>query len=445
MNLLGEPGVGLPDIPGRPVKSPAGRLWDRPWKIYVILVIWLLGKVALAVDDWYMSRDVFTGAQGPFPAAFAAEAPVAPEHVIGGPESGQALVHGLLLRWTDEYSDGYYGMAAVNARTGKEYWHYERRDVDDALVWQFGASESTVVARFTDGKLVALDLRTGRMLWHAEIEAGDRGRNVKVAGGQVVTEDPGAVRAFAERDGRKLWTAKTPRWCPEVFLRSVHALPDHLSAVHVLCNGSGRYGPDDIGLLLGIDNRTGKVLWRQRTVEPDLAVWGDGNQVVLQDPSHRQTVQVLEMNREGIAPRAGLPRDAVAVGGGTVLSGTNPKDRTGQHDTLLSAFDAVDGHLSWQLRAPGDHEYGTPKIADGRVYVVRQPYLTAAYAGEQFLADLLVLDADTGRLLHTLRLPTMTAADEIADDDKLDIGDVSGGAVGIRWRGDMEDILIVTD
>ncbi|MFF3883548.1 PQQ-binding-like beta-propeller repeat protein [Streptomyces sp. NPDC001914] len=414
----------------------------------MLLVVFLLLKAGVALDSWYMKRDVFTGAHGPFPAVFAAEAPVAPEHLLSLPGGTQVLVHGLSLRWTDDYTDKYNGMAAVNVRTGKEYWHYERHDVDESLVSQFGASERTVVARFTDGKLVALDLRTGRLLWHAEIRAGDRGRNVKIAGGQVLTEDAGAVRAFDERGGRDLWTAKTPQWCHEVFLRSIHTLPDHLSAVQVLCNGSGRYGADDIGLLMGVDNRTGTVLWQQRTVDPDLTSWGGGHTLVAPDPARRKPVQLLDMNRQGITSRTDLPLDkwdVVAVGNGTVLSGTNPKNGASKHDTLLSAFDAVDGHPTWQLRAPGDHEFGIPKIADGRVYVVRQPYLTSADAGSQFLADLLVLDADTGRLLHTLRLPTMTADDETPDYEKLVIGDVSDGAVGIGWRDDGGELLIATD
>ncbi|WP_369263492.1 PQQ-binding-like beta-propeller repeat protein [Streptomyces sp. R35] len=419
----------------------AGGLMDRDWIYIVLLVVVLLSRVIFGLVDWYISRDVFTGAHGPFPAAFAAEAPGAPEHLIRRPGGEQVLVHGLSLRWTDNGN----GMAALNLRTGKEYWRYERRDVDHPVVWQFGVSERTVVARFTDGKLVAIDLRTGKLLWHAEIRAGDRGRTVKIVGGQAVTEDPGAVRAFDERDGRNLWTAKTPESCPEVFLSSVHTLPDHLSAVHVLCNASGRYGPDENGLLLGVDNRTGKILWQQRTVDPDLTAWDDGHTLVAPDPDHRQTIQLLDMNRQRISPRAALPLnkwDVVAVGSGTVLSGTDPKNRSGEHDTLLRAFDTVDGQPSWQLRAPSGQEYGLPKIADGRVYVSRQPYLTEADAGRRFHADLLVLDADTGRLLHTLRLPAMTADDETADYEKLVIGDIADGAVSIGWRDHGGDLLI---
>jgi len=401
----------------------------------------ILCVIALLVS-WYQSRDVFTGAHGPFPAAFAAEAPAAPEHVMRRTGGEQAVVHGLSLRWTDS------GMAAVNLLTGKEYWRYERRDTNDSAVWSFGESERTVVARFTDGKLVAIDLRTGKLLWHAEIQAGDHHRSVELVGGGAVTEDPGAVRAFDERDGRSLWTVNTPESCPEVFLHSVHALPDHLSAVHVLCNASSDDDRDRYGLLLGVDNRTGKVLWRQRTVDPELTVWGDGHTLVAPDPDRPQTIQLLDMNRQRISARAALPLEeggAVAGGSGTVLSGTDPKEGSEDHDTLLHAYDTRDGQPSWQLRAPTGQEYGLPEIADGRVYVVRQPFLTGADAGRRIRADLLILDADTGRLLHTLRLPAMTAPDDSDDFEKLDILDTADGAVSIGWRDSYGDLLIATD
>jgi hypothetical protein len=76
------------------------------------------------------------------------------------------------------------------------------------------------------------------------------------------------------------------------------------------------------------------------------------------------------------------------------------------------------------------------------VYVARQPYLTEADVGRRFHADLLVLDADTGRLLRTLRLPAMPADDETADYEKLVIGDIADGAVSIGWRDQGGDLLI---
>ncbi|MFE7155191.1 PQQ-binding-like beta-propeller repeat protein [Streptomyces sp. NPDC057636] len=437
MNLLGEPGVGLPGGPGTPVPSRTDVqiARGRAWGLFIALV---LIAVTLLVN-WYQSRDVFTGAHGPFPAAFAAGAPVAPVRVVRRASDEQALVHGLSLQ------DTAFGVTAVNLRTGKEYWRYERRDAKE-VSWDFKVSERTVVVGHGDGRLVGIDLRTGKLLWRVEIRE-DGYRSVGLAGGQVVTEAPGAVRAFDERDGRGLWKVKMPESCPEVLVYSVHALPDHLSAVHVMCKVTSR-DRDEYDLLLGVDNRTGKVLWRQRTVDPKLTVWGDGHTLAAPDPDHPQTIQLLDMNRQGISPRAALPLDewdVVAGGSGTALSGTDPKEGSEDHDTLLRAYGTRDGQPSWQLRAPTGQEYGFPEIADGRVYVVRQPFLTEADTGRQIHADLLTLDADTGRLLHTLRLPSMTAPDDYDYFVKLDILDIADGAVSIGWRDGEGDLLIATD
>ncbi|MFD9459323.1 hypothetical protein [Streptomyces sp. NPDC060027] len=97
------------------------------------------------------------------------------------------------------------------------------------------------------------------------------------------------------------------------------------------------------------------------------------------------------------------------------------------------------------MRAPAGQEYGLPEIADGRAYVVRQPFLTDADTGRRVHADLLVLDADTGRPLHTLRLPSMTAPDESGYFGRLDVLDTADGTVSIGWRDGGEPLLIATD
>ncbi|MGW1028740.1 hypothetical protein ACWD4J_34490 [Streptomyces sp. NPDC002577] len=128
-----------------------------------------------------------------------------------------------------------------------------------------------------------------------------------------------------------------------------------------------------------------------------------------------------------------------------VLASDTTKGR-GYHDTLLRAYDTKDGHRTWQLRAPTGQEYGSGVIADGRMYVVRQPFLTGADGRRRIRAELLVLDADTGHLLHTLRLPAMTVPEDDISFMTLDIQDVTDGAVSISWRdGVTQDLLIATD
>ncbi|WP_329579525.1 outer membrane protein assembly factor BamB family protein [Streptomyces sp. NBC_01361] len=432
MGLLGGPGKPVPSH--AELRAARSRVWG--------LLIALIFLAVCQLVDWHQSQDVVTGAHGTFPAAFGAGAPVAPERVVRQKTDGEVLVHGLSIQ-----SPG-SSVTAVNLRTGKEYWRYERRDTG-RVVWSIEASGRTVVAGFGDGRLVAIDLRTGKPLWQVEVHHDEGYRSAELAGGQAVTEAPGAVRAFAERDGRSLWTAKTPKSCPEVLVYTVYVLPDHLSVVPVFCNTSS-LKRDEYNLLLGIDNRTGKILWQQRTADPKLTVRADEHTLAAApDPeTDPETVQLLEVNRHGITPRAVISPDAwdtAASGGGIVVSATDFRDGSVDRDTLLRAYAARDGHLAWRLRAPTGQEYGSPQISDGRVYVVRQPSLTDRDVGRRIRTDLLILDAGTGRLLHTLRLPAMTAR---ADGDgfmTLDVRDIADGAVSISWRVEEGGMLIATD
>ncbi|MEV0929841.1 PQQ-binding-like beta-propeller repeat protein [Streptomyces phaeochromogenes] len=414
--------------------------------LYVALGIALLMLPVLLLLGWYQNRDVVTGAQGPFPAAFGTEAPVAPEHVMRRKTGERVLVHGLSVESTTN------GARAVNLRTGKEYWRYERQD-ESSVAMSFDVSERTVVIAYREA-LVGVDLRTGKRLWREDLGDGEAFRSVRLGAGQALTEVPGAVRAFDERDGRSLWTAKTPKSCPEVGVYDAYALPDHVSAVPVLCNvASLDMDAEQYYLLLGVDNRTGKALWQRRTSHPRGAVRGDAHTLAAPKPDTDDAlaVQLLDMSREGATPRADLDTTAwnpVGAGSGTVLLATDAQgDGDGNHDTVLHAYDTEDGRLSWRLKAPTGQEYGSGVIADGRVYLVRQPLLTKADAKRRIRgAELLVLDADTGRALHTLRLPAMTAPNDDVYFMKLDVHQVTDGALSLSWRELWTDEqLIITD
>lgn len=431
--------------PGKPVPNVADVRAVARSQVWGLLITLLIALLLLATGHlWahgHQPRDVVTGAHGPFPASFGAGAPLAPERVVRRTSGfDEALVHGLYVRETGSLS----GVTAVNVRSGKEYWRYERPD-SEAGVNTLDVSERTVVAAFGDGRLMGVDLSTGKPLWHVDIQHAKGHRTTALASGQALTEAPGAVRAFAERDGRSLWTAKTPKSCPDGLLITAYALPGHLSVVPLVCNVTN---PDrgTYNLLLGIDNRTGKVLWQRHTAAPKLMVRAGEHTLVIPDEDHPPAVQLLDVNRQGATARALTAADAwnaVAAGGGIVLSAIDPGSRSEEeHDTLLRAYGARDGHLAWQLRAPTGQEYGFPEIADGRVYVVRQPFLTGTDTGRRIRADLLVLDSGTGRLLYTLRLPAMTVPDESRE---LDVRDTGDGAVSIGWHDNEGDVLIATD
>ncbi|MBX7264883.1 PQQ-binding-like beta-propeller repeat protein [Micromonospora sp. Llam7] len=109
------------------------------------------------------------------------------------------------------------------------YWSYRRWPASlDAVV----VSGTTVVSRWSDGRLVALDARTGRVAWRADGPRPDRARTARrtgaalvwdpsgltvtrVAGGRdvVVSSGAGEVRAVDLAGGRELWRAAIGSGC----------------------------------------------------------------------------------------------------------------------------------------------------------------------------------------------------------------------------------------
>jgi outer membrane protein assembly factor BamB len=421
-----------------------------------LLVLVLVVQLVRWYEDRQARKDLVTGAQGAFPAPLGTTAPATPDHVLRRTTADWAVVHGLSVRLTDQ------GVRAVNVRTGKQYWRYERRDADVAAM-SVAASERTVVTAYGDGRIVAVDLRTGRPRWHADLPEGQSRRtgNVELTGGQVVTGTPDGVRALAERDGRPLWTARTPGSCDETPVDEVYDFAGHLRAVLVSCDVLG--GPERLGsvegpprvekssdLLLGVDDRSGEILWRRPLGDGSLPLRrADGHTLLVDDSASptRQTLEILDVNRTGVSRRGGFSvrrTYSVVAGDGVAVSNLDPGIYDTDSHTLLSAFDTQNGHLLWKLPAPSGQTYGSPAIADGRVYVVRQPVFRYADAGHRTQADLLVLDTADGRLLHTLRLTGLTVPKDVNAYATLDVAGLTDGAVGVSWRGERKELLLAT-
>ncbi|MFD3309936.1 hypothetical protein [Streptomyces sp. NPDC058694] len=183
---------------------------------------------------------------------------------------------------------------------------------------------------------------------------------------------------------------------------------------------------------------------------------------VLQTADDRSPVRLLDVDREGVRPGPELAakvRNPAASDDGIVLSSADPENPDADHDTALDAYDA------WTDTAPGgcgrrpaagSAPRGSPTA---RVYVVRHPSHTDADRGgrfRRFRGELLVLDADTGRLLHTLRLPSTTVPEfgdsailDVRDatdaTDGTDATDATDGTVTVRWRDEGPDLLVITD
>ncbi len=425
---------------GAAVRGGRSLLWGAAALVSAALVmVVLLVQLVQGDEDRQTRKDLVTGAQGTFPAPLGTAAPAAPDHVLRRTTADETVAHGLSVRQTAR------GVRAVNVRTGKQYWRYERRDTDVA-VRSYEVSDRTVVTGFDDGRLTGIDLRTGRPLWTTEVR-GSAGL-VERTEGKVLTSRSGTVYALSERTGRILWRTKAaPRPCTKAELQAAYAFPDRLTAVLLHCNWvSG----NQYNVLLGLDDRTGRVLWRQRSVYNDSPLRGDQHTLLAPDPDPLtpQTVRLLEVSRAGATVRGGFPvkRDyALVAGDGVAVSNLDPEIYDTDSNTLLTTRTTDDGHVLWRLRAPTGQAYGEPAIADGRVYVVRQPVLRYADAGHRTEADLLVLDARTGRLRHTVRLPDLTVPNDVNAYAVLDTRDSTDGAIGVAWRGERTELLLAVD
>ncbi|WP_280876144.1 PQQ-binding-like beta-propeller repeat protein [Streptomyces pseudovenezuelae] len=476
--------------------EPDPKAWRR-LALYLTGYVTAVLLILTGLEPWHATPapkpDLVTGAQGAFPPALGPEPPATPDHVLRRTTADETVVHGLSIRATGVG----VGVRAVNIRTGSEYWRYERGGYGDGDLAGDGdpadgngdedrgfytptldVSARTVVAGFTDGRLTAIDLRSGRILWHRSISEGEsrRGLSFRLTGGEVITETPAGIRALAERTGRTLWTASRPAGCDETPIQTVYDFPDHLVTALVRCDVLGpeqRIGGYDIppsvtktsALLLGIHDRTGKVLWRQQHAEPYDDLLRAGTHTLAAVGPERRTprpVRLLDVSREGAPERTAFSIHLLArltTGNGIAVTTVDPHIYDTGSPTLLSAYDTGTGRLRWRLRAPTGKAYGDPVVADGRVYVVRQPIFRYADAGHTTSADLLVLDAETGRVGHVLELTGLTVPKDVNAAASLDVrvvgdravaegaDDTGGtdGAVAIRWREERDELLLMTD
>ncbi|MGW1965419.1 outer membrane protein assembly factor BamB family protein [Streptomyces sp. NPDC001935] len=404
----------------------------------MLAVLLLIAMAWHSFIDWYMERDLVTGTQGPFPAALGSEAPAAPTHAAHRSYRPEALVHGLAVDSTHS------AVMALNVRTGEEYWRYERRDHHGDLA-SVEVSADTVVAWFEDGKLVGIDLRTGRVRWRTDFSRNGF-QDLHIGAGQVVAQTPGGVAAFSERDGDELWRLRQPRSCEDPGPWNAYDFPEHLTVVELSCKTSG----DMAGVVIGVDNRTGATLWT-RAVRQEVHQ-ADDHTLVADSPTdsgnvgEAARVQLLDVGRHGAEPRAEFTSDEwfpMDAREGVVISAGEDVPPDSAHSTVLTAYDTGIGERAWERRAAAGFSFGWARIADGRVYVVENSTVLEEYEDRDLQADLLVLDVHSGKLLHRLRLPHLTVPDDMRLTD-LEVEEVADGAVRVGLLESSHEVWIVT-
>ncbi|MCX4469694.1 PQQ-like beta-propeller repeat protein [Micromonospora sp. NBC_01655] len=181
------------------------------------------GAVAVVVHRVLAPAEVDTPARAGYPAAVTpaigvvGRLPVAPLIV-----DGRLRVYAATRQvYADQPADSRYRVTP--------YWSYRRWPAEVSGVVADG---TTVVSRWSDGKLVALDARTGRVAWQADGPAPAEGWSARRTGAGAVWEPPGLFLAraadgrpglvvsgptgaggFALADGRRLWSVDVDGGC----------------------------------------------------------------------------------------------------------------------------------------------------------------------------------------------------------------------------------------
>jgi alcohol dehydrogenase (cytochrome c) len=155
--------------------------------------------------------------------------------VLESMETAPIVVDGVMFLTTS-----FNHVYAIDAVTGEEYWHYKHK-MGPITTFCCGPNNRGVAVEGNrlfmgtlDAKLVALDTKTGKLLWETQIADPDKGYSETMApvvvDGKVVIGTNGGeygvrgfVKAFDAKDGKLLWTFYT---IPEKGHEGVWAVND---------------------------------------------------------------------------------------------------------------------------------------------------------------------------------------------------------------------------
>ena len=327
-----------------------------------------------------------------------------PRWVVGGSMiAGAVLAAGIgwfaVLEYQLRYSPA--TVAAFGVATGKPVWAVELSGAGGASTPTVGAGVVFVQTgdsyESPKGRLVAVDVSSGRRLWQVGTDGGICGGAgagsdppVVVDGVAVVRSPDGDVRGIDARDGGERWRA------------AVVGAPGAVADGVVLVGGQTTY--------TGLDAATGAQRWTRTIADAAGEDWRPAERTFMLGADSVFVLHVSTENRFGIAvldARTGreLWRDGIAY-----------PETTSQHFVVdgagtVAAFQAGSGQtlrlVGWDLRT-GKQLWTTPELPlnpDGLPNTE-----IAAHAGTVFHASangqLVALDARSGAERWTASLPT---------------------------------------
>jgi alcohol dehydrogenase (cytochrome c) len=174
---------------------------------------WIHSNGSYAQTRYYPGSQVNASNVGKLKPAFVFQTAV-----LESMETSPIVVNGVMFLTTS-----FNHVYAIDATTGEEYWHYKHK-MGPITTFCCGPNNRGVAIDgdrlfmgTLDAKLVALDAKTGKLLWQTQIADPDKGYSETMAptvvDGKVLIGTNGGeygirgfVKAFDEKDGHLLWT-----------------------------------------------------------------------------------------------------------------------------------------------------------------------------------------------------------------------------------------------
>ncbi|MEO8537866.1 MAG: PQQ-binding-like beta-propeller repeat protein, partial [Betaproteobacteria bacterium] len=177
---------------------------------------WIHPNGSYAQTRYYPGTQINAGNVGKLRPAFVFQTAV-----LESMETAPIVVNGVMFLTTS-----FNHVYAINAATGEEYWHYKHK-MGPITTFCCGPNNrgvaiegGTLFMGTLDAKLVALDAKTGKVLWETQIADPEKGYSETmapaVADGKVLIGTNGGeygirgfVKAYDAKDGKLLWTFYT--------------------------------------------------------------------------------------------------------------------------------------------------------------------------------------------------------------------------------------------
>ena len=174
---------------------------------------WIHANGSYEQTRFHLGKEINTGNVAKLKPAFVFQTAV-----LESMETAPIVVDGVMFLTTS-----FNHVYAIDAVTGEEFWHYKQKLGPIVTVCCGNNNRGVAIEGGTlymgtiDAKLVALDAKTGKLLWETQIADPEKGYSETMApavvDGKVLIGTNGGeygvrgfVKAFDAKDGRNLWT-----------------------------------------------------------------------------------------------------------------------------------------------------------------------------------------------------------------------------------------------